>query len=245
MNLKGIEMVFVKGGTFQMGSNNGSSDEKPVHRVYVDNFYIGKYEVTNAQFCKFLNEKGNQREGGVSWLDIKTQYCKIVKQGGRYVPVSGYENHPVIEVSWYGARAFCKWAGGRLPTEAEWEYAARGGNKSRGYKYSGSNNVDAVAWYVGNSGGKTHPVGMKQPNELGIYDMSGNVWEWCADWYGGNYYSKSPYENPTGPAAGAYRVRRGGGWDYSARGTRVAYRLYYAPDDSGYSLGFRLCRAAR
>ena len=223
-----------------MGSNDGDSDEKPIHKVYVDDFYIGKYEVTNEQFCKFLNEKGNQREGGVTWLNITSQYCKIVKQSGRYVPVSGYANHPVIEVTWYGARAYCKWAGGRLPTEAEWEYAARGGNKSKGYKYSGSNNVESVAWYRGNSGGRTHPVGTKQPNELGLYDMSGNVWEWCSDWFGSDYYSKSPYENPTGLSSGWARVLRGGSWYLTANICRVALRRRNGPDNSSSTDGFRV-----
>ena len=234
------DMIFVQGGTFLMGSNDGYDNEKPIHKVYVKDFYIDKYEVTNEQFCKFLNEKGNQSEGGAEWLDIKDTVCKIVKQGGRYVPVSGYANHPVIEVSWYCARAFCQWAGGRLPTEAEWEYAARGGNKSKGYKYSGSNDVGSVAWYDGNAGGKTHPVGTKQPNELGLYDMSGNVWEWCNDWYGSDYYSKSPYENPQGATSGTSRVLRGGSWDDDAINCRVANRYW---DYSVYSLnnyGFRV-----
>ena len=232
------DMIFVKGGTFQMGSNDYDS-EKPIHKVYVNDFYISKYEVTNEQFCKFLNEKGNQKEGGVTWLDIKDSDCKIVKQSGRYVPVSGYNNHPVIEVTWYGARAYCKWAGGRLPTEAEWEYAARGGNKSKGYKYSGSNNINKVGWYTENSGGKTHPVGTKQANELSIYDMSGNVWEWCADWYGSDYYSKSPYENPKGPSSGSSRLLRGGSWVNNTYDCRVAIRSWYIPDFSNDSDGFR------
>lgn len=150
------ELVFVKGGTFQMGDTfgHGSYDEKPVHTMTISDFYIDKYEVTNAQFCKFLNEKGNQKEGGALWLDIKSESCLIEKQGERYVPKSGYENHPVIMVTWYGAKAYCQWAGGRLPTEAEWEYAAKGGRKSQGYQYSGSNNLAEVDWYYGNSGDK-------------------------------------------------------------------------------------------
>jgi len=235
------EMFFVQGGTFMMGSNDGSSDEKPVHKVYVSDFYMDKYEVTNAQFCQFLNEKGNQTEGGREWLDLKSEYCKIVKQGNRYVPVSGYDNHPVIMVSWYGANAYARWAGKRLPTEAEWEYAARGGNKSRGYKYSGSNNADAVAWYSNNSGGQTHPIGTKQPNELGLYDMSGNVWEWCADWYDSGYYGKSPYENPLGPASGQYRVLRGGSWGSDAN-LRCSRRYYNDPYSRLNYFGFRLVR---
>ena len=231
-------MIFVKGGTFQMGSND-YDNEKPIHKVYVNDFYISKYEMTNKQFCKFLNEKGNQTEGGKTWLDIKTDWCKIVKQGGKYVPVSGYDKHPVIEVTWYGANAYCKWAGGRLPTEAEWEYAARGGNKSNGYKYSGSNNIGEVGWYTKNSGRKTHPVGTKKANELGIYDMSGNVWEWCADWYSSDY-NKSPYENPEGLSSGDYRILRGGSWVNVAGSCRVTARSRRDPHDSDSDVGFRV-----
>ncbi|NIA30501.1 MAG: SUMF1/EgtB/PvdO family nonheme iron enzyme [Actinobacteria bacterium] len=236
------DMIYISAGTFKMGSNNGDNDEKPVHKVYVNNFYMDKYETTNGQYCKFLNEKGYQSEDGATWLDIKSEYCKIVKQGGRYVPVSGYANHPVIKVTWYGARAYAGWAGKRLPTEAEWEYAARGGNKSKGYKYSGSNNADLVAWYISNSGSKTHPVATKKPNEIGIYDMSGNVWEWCADWYDDNYYSKSPYENPTGPSNGKYRVLCGGSWINDRSYVRCSVRHSYYPADSNYGIGFRCAR---
>jgi formylglycine-generating enzyme required for sulfatase activity len=125
-----------------------------------------------------------------------------------------------------------------LPTEAEWEYAARGGNKSKGYRYSGSNDIDAVGWYDDNSGGKTHPVAQKQPNELGLYDMSGNVWEWCSDWYSDSYYRSSPKNDPQGPNSGKYRVLRGGRRDGSDDGCRVANRNGYYPDRRG--LGFRL-----
>ncbi len=191
-------MVFVKGGTFQMGQpdpdiggDGYSDDEQPVHEVTVSDFYIGKYEVTNAQYCKFLNEKGNQEEGGRLWLASHYEGYLIEKQGQQYAPKAGYQNHPVVYVTWYGARAYCEWAGGRLPTEAEWEYACRGGIHSAGYQYSGSNTIDDVAWYYSNSRSRAHIVGSKQPNELGLYDMSGNVWEWCADWYGEDYYSRS------------------------------------------------------
>ena len=126
----------------------------------------------------------------------------------------------------------------RLPTEAEWEYAARGGNKGNGYKYSGSNNIGSVAWYTDNSGDKTHPVGQKTPNELGIYDMTGNVWEWCQDWYGN--YSSSSQTNPKGPSSGSYRVLRGGGWYINARSCRVSIRYSFNPGGRYASFGFRL-----
>lgn len=125
----------------------------------------------------------------------------------------------------------------RLPTKAEWEYAARGGNRSRGYKYSGSDNIGSVAWYTDNSGETTHPVGQKQSNELGLYDMSGNVWEWCQDWYDNNYYGSSPSQNPKGPSSGYFRVGRGGSWGGNAWGCRVSYRSYDSPDSRDGNLG--------
>jgi formylglycine-generating enzyme required for sulfatase activity len=152
-------------------------------------------------------------------------------------------------VSWNDVREFIKKLNQktngnfRLPTEAEWEYAARGGNKSRGYKYAGSNNIDEVAWYWENSGNKTHPVGTKQANELGLYDMSGNVGEWCSDWYDGYYYSDSLQRNPQGPLSGSARVIRGGSWYNDARICQVAYRFNNSPDGSNGDLGFRLSRS--
>ena len=169
----------------------------------------------------------------------------------------GFGDRPVINVSWHDAVAYCEWmskATGktyRLPTEAEWEYAARGGNKSKGYEYSGSNNLDALGWYNNNSGRKTHPVAQKQPNELGLYDMSGNVWEWCSDWYGdysrrvGKYVESTLSEdvvqtNPQGPNSGEKRVLRGGYWNSNGSLCQVAYRYGGPPDRRHYYYGFRL-----
>ncbi len=240
-----IEFVYVDGGTFQMGSNDGRSDEQPVHTVTLTGFEISKYEITNAQYCKFLNDIGVNllgSFGGTIYIYILRSSCQIEYSGGQFVVKSGKDNNPVIQVSWYGAKAFCEWAGGRLPTEAEWEYASRGGNQSQGYTYSGSNNVDDVAWYLSNSGGLTHPVGQKQSNELGIYDMSGNVWEWCKDWYGIDYYSSSPTNNPQGPTTGVFRVLRGGSWYSGAFSVRCADRGNYDPSNSYINFGFRCVR---
>jgi len=241
--------VFVKGGTFMMGSNDGDGDEKPVHEVTVSDFYMGKYEVTVAEFKAFIDATGYKTDAekkgysvvyddgwtkkeGVTWL------CDV-KGAGR--PLSDY-NHPVIHVSWNDAKAYCDWGGHRLPAEAEWAYAARGGNKSNGYKYSGSNDINKVAWYSGNSGITTHLVGQKAPNELGLYDMSGNVWEWCGDWYGG--YSSSVQTDPAGAISGSNRVIRGGGWGDFARFCRMANRSYDDPANSYNFIGFRVVRPA-
>ena len=247
------DLVHVPGGTYTMGctSEQGSEcddDESPLHQVKLSSFYISKYEITNVQYCAFLNAKGNQTEGGVTWLDIESSDCRIEKRSGQYVSQSGYADHPVTEVTWYGAKAFCEWAGGRLPTEAEWEYAARGG-KSGVTKYAGSSSIGNVAWYSGNSGGDTHSVGQKSKNELGLYDMSGNVWEWCSDWYAGDYYKscddQGVVSNPEGASNGSERVVRGGGWDYYARDCRVSYRLIWYPHSSRNLTGFRFARSSR
>ncbi|MBQ7951520.1 MAG: SUMF1/EgtB/PvdO family nonheme iron enzyme [Alistipes sp.] len=222
----GLDMVFVKGGTFTMGatSEQGADaydDEKPAHSVTLSDFYIGKYEVTQAQWRAVMGSNPSSFKGdnlpveNVSWNDIQKFIQKLNTQTGKEF---------------------------RLPTEAEWEYAARGGSKSRGYKYSGSNNIGDVAWYSGNSGSKTHPVGQKQPNELGIYDMSGNVWEWCSDWYGS--YSSSSQTNPKGPNSGDYRVLRGGDWGMIFW-KNIYSRTYANPDRGRMYNGFRLACSSK
>ena len=250
-----METVLVTGGTFMMGSPNftGGVDENPQHSVTVSSFRISKYEITNQQYADFMNAINANADGsvgGVEYIDITHSYsrCQISYNGSSFVVDAGKENYPVIEVSWYGAKAYCEYYGGRLPTEAEWEFAARGGNISNGYTYSGSNNIDDVAWYWDNStnpnnpmesGRGTHIVGTKNANELGIYDMSGNVLEWCNDWYDGTYYISSPSNDPQGPSSGTGRVMRGGGWFYGAGHSRVAYRGVRYPTDTFDELGFR------
>lgn len=212
-----FKMVQVEGGTFQMGSNGGASDEKPVHSVTLSSYSIGQTEVTQALWQAVMGSNPSNWKGDdlpveqVSWNDCQTFITKLNQLTGQMF---------------------------RLPTEAEWEYAARGGNKSKGYQYAGSNTLGDVAWYDSNSGDKTHSVATKQPNELGLYDMSGNVWEWCQDWKGN--YSSSSVTNPTGPTSGSDRVNRGGGWGSGARGCRSAIRGYNTPGSRSGNLGLRL-----
>ena len=221
-NIAGFDMIYVKGDTFTMGAtakqdSDAESDEKPTHSVTLSDYYIGKYEVTQAQWRAVMGSNPSIWKGDnlpvedVSWNDIQEFIKKLNAQTGKRF---------------------------RLPTEAEWEYAARGGNQSKGYKYSGSNKIKDVAWYDRTSRGKPHPVGQKTPNELGIYDMSGNVREWCQDWYGD--YSSDAQTNPTGPSSGSYRVLRGGSWNYYARFCRVSHRNLNNPDLRISNCGFRL-----
>lgn len=221
--VKGVsfEMVAVEGGTFQMGGEdpNDDPDEQPVHEVTLNSFVIGQTEVTQELWEAVMGFNPSSMRG---------------------------QKLPVENVSWYDCQAFITKLNQltgqefRLPTEAEWEFAARGGNLSKEYTYSGSNNVDEVAWYTANNDSITHDVGTKAPNELGIYDMSGNVWEWCQDLYDSEYYANSPADNPTGPNRGLFRVGRGGGYLSTSKGCRVIDRG--DPDPGrGYSFyGFRL-----
>lgn len=224
------EMVFVKGGTFEMGSTDGEDDEKHVHSVTLDDFYIGKYEVTQAQWRAVM---------GSDPPELNNKNC---------------DQCPVESVSWNDVQEFLKKLNEQtgknymLPTEAEWEYAARGGNKSKGYKYAGSNNIGKVAWHSGNckqnkhgDKGTTHPVGKKRANKLGLYDMSGNVWEWCSDWYGSDYY-KSPANNPQGPDTRYTRVVRGGSLLLNSKECRVSNRSDYYPVNRLSDYGFRVSR---
>ena len=216
-----FEMVEVRGGTFRMGTTSEQgSDGIPVHSVTLSSYYIGKTEVTQALWKAVMGNNPSSFKG---------------------------DNLPVECVSWNDCQVFIRKLNDltgqnfRLPTEAEWEFACRGGNNSRGYKYSGSNYIDNVAWYDGNSGDKTHPVATKLPNELGIYDMSGNVEEWCSDWWGWEgYYSSGAQTNPKGPYDGSYRVNRGGSWSGYARNCPSSCRDYTGPGYCYWFLGLRL-----
>lgn len=223
-----FKMIWVEGGSYWMGSpaGVGSSVEEPRHRVTLDGYWIAETEVTQALWYEVVGtEKGWTQEKGYG------------------------SNYPAYYVSYTEAIDFCNKLneltdnryGFRLPTEAEWEYAARGGNKSNGYTYSGSNTLDNVAWYDDNSNFKTHVVKTKAPNELGIYDMSGNVWEWCSDWYSSKYYSESGnLHNPKGPSTGVTRVLRGGSWSTMPITAESLIAATYDPDSSDCDFGFRL-----
>lgn len=215
-------MVAVEGGTFTMGatSEQGSDardDEKPAHQVTLSDYYIGQTEVTQALWKAVMGSNPSFFKG---------------------------DNLPVEQVSWDDCQEFIQKLNQltgkqfRLPTEAEWEYAARGGRKSRGYKYAGGNNIDLVAWYDDNSGNETHPVATKQANEHGVYDMSGNVWEWCSDWYGD--YQSSSLSDQQGPSSGSNRVIRGGSYFNFARYCRVSCRCSDTPGRRFNYLGLRL-----
>jgi formylglycine-generating enzyme required for sulfatase activity len=242
----GTPMVLIAAGEFEMGnmSNEGKPDERPVHTVYLDAFYMDVYEVTNSQYAGFLNEYGkNTDDAGHELLNVSGKYCLIEKVGDTYKPKDGYENHPVVEVSWYGAVAYAQFYGKRLPTEAEWEKAARGGLVGKQYPWE-DNVSHNHANYAG-IGGKddwerTSPVGSFAPNGYGLYNMVGNVSDWCADWYNPGYYAGSLKQNPQGPDSGYFRVVRGGGWHLKdPYYLRVTYRSGRPPVDTLSYVGFR------
>ncbi len=257
--------VFVPGGTFTMGDTRGVgySDELPTHTVTLNSFYIGMYEVTQAEYSQYMQPASswtsnyglgdNYPAYYVSWYAI-LKYCNLRSQNEWLTPVYtiGGSTNPAdwgtvptsSNATWNAA--VCNWSanGYRLPTEAEWEYAARGGQNIPDYLYSGSDDINAVAWYHDNNTPYgTKPVGGKAANGLGLYDMSGNLWEWCWDWLSSTYYSVSPVNNPTGPSSGSYRLLRGGYWGNDAIYCRVPNRDGNGPCYSGDYGGFRVVRA--
>jgi len=258
--LVSIETVMVTGGTYKMGTVGASNDENPAHNVTLSTFQLGKFEVTNAQYALFLksrrvNSAGTceSTEGGIKKLiysNLKGLYYSA--DSSNWLVYPGYENLPVINVTWYGANEFCLWAGGRLPTESEWEFSARGGNLTQNNLYSGSNIPGEIAWYLVNTAEKVNPVqagGGKTPNEVGLYDMSGNVWEWVSDWY--RVYPAQDQLNPVGfsdseaKSAGLKsKVRRGGCWaDSDLNMLRVNSRASSIPTANAGSIGFRFARS--
>jgi formylglycine-generating enzyme required for sulfatase activity len=214
------EMVFVEGGTFEMGTNSGTNKEQPVHKVTLNSFSIGKYEITQDQWVAVMgsnpatfNTCGKCPVEQATPADIDTFIAKLNALTGKKY---------------------------RLPTEAEWEYAATGGKKSKGFTYPGSNNLDEVAWNVNNAQGTTHPVGALKPNELGLYDMAGNVWELCSDWFAGNYYKHSPADNPLNTKKALFRVVRGGSWKSASERCYNQARNVNSRHHHTSNMGFRL-----
>ena len=263
--------VPIEGATFSMGDTKDVSydnDDKPIHEVTLTyDYYMGKYEVTNEEYCSFLNDIGADADGSKDEKELTDMYySQIEHDGTNFYVESGKDNYPMMEVTWLGAIYFCNWLsekeglkpaydiatgefidypnnkGYRLPTEAEWEYAARGATNNPDYLYSGSDNLYEVGWYEDNSENETHEVGTKNPNGIEIYDMSGNVWEWCNDWYNSSYYASSPSQNPAGPVNGSDRVLRGGSMFNSKKYCHITRRDYYSPTRKLDRLGFRVCR---
>lgn len=239
------EMVRVPGGEFRMGDSTSGNDEAPVHRVKLMDYEVGKYEVTIGQYVAFLNDKDPPPDSVSGWVGLGWQ---IWYDGAEYFWRNGEEGYPVAYVSWYGAKAYAEWAGMRLPTEAEWEYAAGEYDEEgrRIFTFAGDSIAGNVAWYEGNSGSTDHPVGMKRANGRGVYDMSGNLWEWCEDWYSETYYEecfkKGLISNPKCPEDGNLRVLRGGSWYSSDNSLRVSNRYGTFPGDRDLNDGFRLSR---
>jgi formylglycine-generating enzyme required for sulfatase activity len=221
------EMVLIPAGSFIMGSVKGDEDEKPAHEVTLKELRMDKYEVTSEKYYVFVKCAGHRAP--YTWESGK-------------IPV-GLEQHPVVNVSWEDSDAYAKWLRMRLPTEAEWEYACRAGSSGEYCFGDKSDELGEYAWYGANSGYKTHPVGEKRPNKWRLYDMHGNAWEWCADWYDANYYVKSTANNPQGPNSGQSRVLRGGGWSYLSPGCRAANRGWSSPDSGDVYCGFRVSRS--
>ena len=247
-----IEMVYVQGGTFDMGGEDGDSDELPIHPITLNDFEISPYEVTVGQFGVFVEETGYRTEAeidGWSWVfdgewKKKNGYHWRMNARGE----SASDNEPVTFVSWNDCQRFTEWLSTkynsrfRLPTEAEWEYAARGGIHSTYQAYSGGDIAPFLGWFNSNSESMTHPVGEQIPNELNLYDMSGNVWEWCSDWYEEKYYERSSTSNPKGVLNGDYRVLRGGSWNNNESSGRVTNRHKNRPDERDSFTGFRVVR---
>ena len=265
------DMVAIPGGTFEMGDHAGvgSSDERPIHSVTLDAFFMDKYEVSNTKFADFLNNSAVTVSGSDVYQvgGAGQRICQLQNglnyNGSTFGIDAGKDHHPAVAMTWYGAALYCNYLstangrtpcydettfdcdftadGFRLPTEAEWEYASRGGEHNPYYQYPwGSNSITSSDANYDYNIGTTVDVGSYAANGYGLYDMAGNVWEWCNDWYDGSYYSNSPATNPTGPASGSYRVIRGGGWSNSAVSLRCANRIYDYPTNNSSALGFRV-----
>jgi len=235
--------VYIPKSTFYMGSNpedgQSDADESPPHQVHLDAYWIDQTEVTNSMYAAFLNEAGNQLENRAYWLDAGDEDVQVYQNEDQWNVLRGFELHPVVEVTWYGARAYCQWAGRRLPTEAEWELAARSDD---GRKYPWGDKADCtLANTVECRRQYSLPVGSLPDgaSPFGVLEMSGNLWEWVTDWYAPDYYSTSPIDNPTGPGEGEFRVLRGGSFGQDRYHARTTNRRNNGPGNSQFDYGFR------
>jgi len=259
LEYNGIKFIHVQGGAYFRGTKEGIKDEQPVHLVTLASFQMSKYEITNGQFAVFLNEYGTKKiKAGLDSLKpIITETSGSSDWGLHFTNgtwSTSKDSFPVVNVSWYGAVEYCKWVSlktgktFRLPTEAEWEFAARGGRTSKNYMYAGGNNSEDIAWQSENScdinpkskNYGLHRIGLKNKNELGLYDMSGNVSEWCSDWYDENFYSIKLQDNPQGAKKGEYKVIRGGAWNFGSIYCKTAMRYWSLPDAMTNYIGFRV-----
>ncbi len=234
-------MVYIPAGPFQMGSDDkeAKKDEKPRHTVVLDAFYIDIHEVSNLRYKAFIDATGHP----APYVDA--QWAEPFNWKGATFP-EDKGDYPVVLVSWHDAVRFAEWAGKRLPTEAEWEKAARSGLVNKTYPYGDDIKFEHASYFKGYiRGKKMYPIGKHEPNAFGLYDMAGNVWEWCRDWYGEEYYSKSPEKNPQGPPEGFYRVYRGGSWINDVKYLRCAYRGKNTPDYQSHTVGFRCALSAK
>jgi formylglycine-generating enzyme required for sulfatase activity len=237
------EMVLIPAGEFRIGSDLGNENETPINTVYLDSYYIDRYEVTNREYAAFLNAVGKTDDVDVHWfIDLESRYCRIKHVDGKYQVQQGYEHHPVLTVSWSGADAYAKWHGKRLPTEVEWEKAARGGIEGKEYPW-GDTASHAHANYEGTDGMDswlfTAPVGSFEPNGYGLYDMSGNAGEWCADLYDSDAYKPAHLRTPEKSNLSPNRVVRGGSWATDAPYLRCAFRTASDPSWMHGTIGFR------
>lgn len=251
------ESVFIQGAWFKPGNPDGDPDEAPAKYIKVSTFRLSKTEVTNKQYAAFLTQlidSGNIRKYINLQGKVGKNRCNIIKQGDKYRAEPGFENYPVCFVSWYGAKAYCKYHGGRLPTEVEWEYAARGGRRSTVRNlhrkkhqsllpnYSGSTEPGITAFFKENSELHSHPVAQKQPNALNLFDMSGNVAEWCLDNYDTGAYEKFNRLDPIAKINSKFKVHRGGSWYNSKEMIRVCNRRASNPEKQSAVIGFRVAR---
>jgi len=253
----GAMMALIPGGAFDMGTDDETIKEiSPLHRVYVSDFYMDIHPVTNMQFARFLNDRkpseGPEGERGTwvvlrSDLDIEGREqwwpTEIAFEYGKYVAYKGYSDHPVMTVSWTAADNYCKWAGKRLPTEAEWEKAARGGLKGKTFPWGDEIPTNEIVhgrlWLSNTTPAPLMSAKSGRPNGYGLYNMAGSVWEWCFDWFSPDYYDRSVRKNPRGPESGRFKSLRGGAWFNNAPGLRVALRNHLDYTALDETTGFR------